>query len=164
MQFILDTYTAPLQETTTQRRMNMYIAPLQDPYSEALPTQAKWKRTVFRSWWNRLGGTLDLRKANIKTNVSCDYVPVIMKELVPSLNIATSTFIHSFIHSGYLYSTPLRNLLRGALSPATAKEKCLKKLAQRRHVPGQEVQCKREFITSGGPITEKARCCFLTII
>src|SRR6218665_1175488 len=42
--------------------------------------------------------------------------------------------IHSFIHSGYLYSTPSRNLLRGALSPATVKEKCLKKLAERRHV------------------------------
>src|SRR6218665_1332102 len=43
-------------------------------------------------------------------------------------------FIHSFIHSGYLYSAPSRNLLRGALSPATVKEKCLKKLAERRHV------------------------------
>src|SRR6218665_938457 len=42
--------------------------------------------------------------------------------------------IHSFIHSGYLYSAPSRNLLRGALSPATVKEKCLKKLAERRHV------------------------------
>ena len=42
--------------------------------------------------------------------------------------------IYSFIHSGYLYSAPSRNLLRGALSPATVKEKCLKKLAERRHV------------------------------
>jgi len=45
--------------------------------------------------------------------------------------------IHSFIstvHSGYLYSAPSRNLLRGALSPAMVKEKCLKKLAERRHV------------------------------
>src|SRR6218665_2273100 len=42
--------------------------------------------------------------------------------------------IHSFIHSGYLYSAPSRNLLRGALSPATVKEKCLKKLAERRDV------------------------------
>src|SRR6218665_4144562 len=32
---------------------------------------------------------------------------------------------NSFIHSGYLYSSPSRHLLRGALSPATAKEKCL---------------------------------------
>jgi len=30
----------------------MYIAPLQDPYSEALPTQAKRKWTVLRRWWN----------------------------------------------------------------------------------------------------------------
>ena len=42
--------------------------------------------------------------------------------------VAGST--HSFIHSGYLYSAPSRNLLRGALSPATVKEKCLKKLAE----------------------------------
>ena len=32
-----------------------------------------------------------------------------------------------------------------------AKEKCLKKLAERRQVvPGQEAECKREFIPSGG--------------
>ena len=30
----------------------MYIAPLQNPYSEALPTPAKRKRTVLRRWWN----------------------------------------------------------------------------------------------------------------
>ena len=29
-----------------------YIEPLQDTYAEALPTQAKRKRTVFRRWWN----------------------------------------------------------------------------------------------------------------
>ena len=29
-----------------------YIAPFQDPHSEVLPTQAKWKRTVFKSYWN----------------------------------------------------------------------------------------------------------------
>ena len=34
-------------------------------------------------------------------------------------------FIHSFIHSGYLYSASSRNLLRGAPSPATAKQKGL---------------------------------------
>ena len=44
---------------------------------------------------------------------------------------------HSFIHSGYFHSAPSRNLLRGTpspLSPATAKEKCLKKLAEGRHI------------------------------
>src|SRR6218665_2506630 len=57
------------------------------------------------------------------------------------------TWIHSFIHSGYLYSAPSRNLLRGALSPATVKEKCLEKLAERRHVvPRQQAQCKRELM------------------
>jgi len=56
-----------------------------------------------------------------------------------------------FIHSGYSYSAPSRNLLRGAFSLATAKEKCLKKLAEGRHiVPGQQAQRKREFIPSGG--------------
>jgi len=30
----------------------IYIAPRQDTYSEALPTQAKRKRTDFRRWWN----------------------------------------------------------------------------------------------------------------
>jgi len=53
---------------------------------------------------------------------------------------------NSFIHSGYLYSTPSRNLHRGALSPVMVKEKCLKKLAEGRHiVPGQQTQHKREF-------------------
>jgi len=34
--------------------VKIYIAPLQDTcaYSEALPTKAKRKRTVFRRWWN----------------------------------------------------------------------------------------------------------------
>src|SRR6218665_1097158 len=32
--------------------IKIYIAPLQDTYSEALPTQAKRKGTVFRRWWN----------------------------------------------------------------------------------------------------------------
>jgi len=32
--------------------IKIYIVPLQDPYSEALPTQAKWKKTVLRRWWN----------------------------------------------------------------------------------------------------------------
>ena len=32
--------------------IKIYIALLQDTYSEAPPTQAKRKRTVFRRWWN----------------------------------------------------------------------------------------------------------------
>jgi len=32
--------------------VKIYIAPLQDTYSEALPTQAKRKRKVLRRWWN----------------------------------------------------------------------------------------------------------------
>src|SRR6218665_2940956 len=37
----------------------------------------------------------------------------------------------TFIHSGYLHSASSRNLVRGALSPAAAKEKCLKNLAEK---------------------------------
>ena len=45
--------------------IKIYIAPLQDPYSEALLTQAKQKRTVLRRWWNWeqapfFGGAFDL--------------------------------------------------------------------------------------------------------
>src|SRR6218665_1993470 len=55
------------------------------------------------------------------------------------------------IHSGYLYSGPSRNLLKSALSQAMAKDKCLKKLAERRCIVlGQQAQHKREFIPSGG--------------
>src|SRR6218665_971498 len=32
--------------------IKIYIAPFQESYSEALPTQAKRKRTVSRKWWN----------------------------------------------------------------------------------------------------------------
>jgi len=32
--------------------VKIYIVPLQDTYSEALPTMAKRKRTVLRRWWN----------------------------------------------------------------------------------------------------------------
>ena len=32
--------------------IKIYIAPLQDTNSEALPTQAKRKRTLLRRWWN----------------------------------------------------------------------------------------------------------------
>ena len=42
--------------------------------------------------------------------------------------------MYSFIYSGYLCSASATNLLRGPLNPATAKEKCLKKLAQGRHI------------------------------
>jgi len=31
--------------------IKIFIVPLQDPYSEVLPTQAKRKRTVSRRWW-----------------------------------------------------------------------------------------------------------------
>src|SRR6218665_2899452 len=61
---------------------------------------------------------------------------------------------NSFIHSGYLYSSPSRHLLRGALSLASLRPKrnvLAKKLAEGRHVvPGQQAQRKREFIPSGG--------------
>src|SRR5688572_15811471 len=44
------------------------------------------------------------------------------------------SFIHSFIHSEHLYSAPSRNLLRGAPSPATAKQRRLEKAAVSRQI------------------------------
>src|SRR6218665_1884335 len=66
----------------------------------------------------------------------------------------------SFIHSGYLYSAPSRNLPRGALSPATAKERSLQKedtlfWGSKHNIRGSSFQVE-------GPITEKARRCLST--
>src|SRR6218665_1205611 len=76
-----------------------------------------------------------------------NYITMTGKDLKLNVNQDESSqcrrshiFIHLFIHFGYLCSAPSRNLFRGALSPATAKEKCV----------GLQEQCKREFIPSGG--------------
>jgi len=62
-------------------------------------------------------------------------------------------FVHSFIPDIYIaplqetYSAALskKGLLSGTLSPATAKKKCLKKLAERRHiVPGHVINSKQQ--------------------
>src|SRR6218665_57285 len=49
---------------TSIQSIKICIAPLQDPYSEALPTQTTPKRTVLRRWWNceqaPFGSALDL--------------------------------------------------------------------------------------------------------
>src|SRR6218665_1836063 len=75
----------------------------------------------------------------------------ILSEEEKSTALVRASLIHSFRILSYLHSAPSRNLLRGALSPATAIEKCPKKLTERRHVvPGQQAECKREFISSGG--------------
>src|SRR6218665_690912 len=77
---------------------------------------------------------------NNRATVFCHAWPILLSVLVvavyPLLTPHDTPVLnpHSFIHSGYFYSAPSRNLLRGALSPATVKEKCLKKLAERRHV------------------------------
>src|SRR6218665_1825824 len=42
----------PSFNQSINQSIKIYIAPLQDTYSEALPTQAKRKRIVFRRWWN----------------------------------------------------------------------------------------------------------------
>jgi len=47
---------------------------------------------------------------------------------VRRLLISILHLLQSFIRSGYLYSASSRNLLRCALSPVTAKEKCLRRL------------------------------------
>jgi len=48
---LLKSATIPLHNFN--QSIKIYIAPLQDPYPEAQPTQAKWKRPVLRRWWNR---------------------------------------------------------------------------------------------------------------
>jgi len=71
----------------------------------------------------------------INTRQSPAQIITQMNTHLAEIEFVVGTYIvHSFIHSGYLYSAPSRNLLRGALSPAMVKEKCLKKLAERRHV------------------------------
>ena len=76
--------------------------------------------------------TLKLTEWSVAT---CTSIIIVQTRRVPS----------NFINSGYLYSAPSRNLLRGALSPTTytAKEKCLKKLAERRDVVDQFDQSRR---------------------
>jgi len=37
---------------SVNQSVKIYIASIQDTYSEALPTQAKRKRTALRRWWN----------------------------------------------------------------------------------------------------------------
>ena len=53
-----------INQSTNQSINQSKFIPLQEPYSEALPTQAKRKRTVLRRWWKweqaHLGGALDL--------------------------------------------------------------------------------------------------------
>ena len=71
----------------------------------------------------------DIKEKKLSTKLIYMYVPLHLLK-----NDFLDSFIHLFTHSLYLCSAPSRNLLRGALSPVTAKEKCLKKLAERRHV------------------------------
>src|SRR6218665_1860427 len=82
-----------------------------------------------------------------------------MRKHVTFIHSFILSFIHSFIHSythpGYSYSAPSRNVLRSALSPATAKEKCITKLAEGADIATLEESCFRVE----GTITEKARRC-----
>ena len=65
----------------------------------------------------------------------------VLRSVVSKSLYSTDLKMNSFIHFGYLCSAPSRDLLRGALSPDTAKEKCLKNLAERRHVVPGQVNC-----------------------
>jgi len=57
-----------------------------------------------------------------------------------------------------IYIAPLQETYSEALSPAMTKEKCLKKLAEGRHiVPVQQAQHKVCPFQMDGPITEKAQ-------
>jgi len=64
--FRIEVYLRIIDKSMNQS-IKIYIAPLKDLYPEALPTQVKRKRTVFKSWLteNRqhLGGASDLRNA-----------------------------------------------------------------------------------------------------
>src|SRR6218665_1525957 len=55
-------FSIDLNQSAINQSVKIYIALLQDTYLEALPTQAKRKRTVLRRLWNEnrhcLGGAL----------------------------------------------------------------------------------------------------------
>src|SRR6218665_2216629 len=70
--------------------------------------------------------------------------------------------VSSFIHSEYLYSAPSRNLLRGALSPATVEEKInvLRSLQREDTLfRGSKRSARGSSLQVEGPTTEKARRC-----
>jgi len=47
--FRIEVYLRIINKSMNQA-IKIYIAPLKDPYPEALPTQAMRKITVFKSW------------------------------------------------------------------------------------------------------------------
>jgi len=65
-QYFLQVYSSALRNTlvydsldrclwgtiSINQSIKIYLAPLQDPYLEALLSQTKQKRTVLRRWWN----------------------------------------------------------------------------------------------------------------
>src|SRR6218665_3038347 len=99
--------------------IKIYIAPLQDPYSEALQTQAKRKRTVLRRWWNREQIPFGRCLRSIGS---------------PFHVVGPTTEKHqlSFIHIQHLYSTSSRELLRGAHDSSKAKKSSVKERKKRR--------------------------------
>src|SRR6218665_2431719 len=67
-----------------------------------------------------IGGEEDRRSRRRKKGSEFQFLNLSAISFVFDLNSISS--IHSFLHSGYLYSTPSRKLLRGVLRPASAKE------------------------------------------
>jgi len=67
------------------------------------------------------GGLLVLLIILLFFGILCAFIP---SHVSYKITVLLHCMLNSFIHSRYLYSTPSRNLLKGALSdPATAKEK-----------------------------------------
>ena len=64
-------------------------------------------------------------KIEMHTSLQVYMCEVNGQEKYAILNYMYVQFVHSFIHSGHLYSASSRSLLRGAPSPATAKQKGL---------------------------------------
>src|SRR6218665_2942865 len=103
--------------------------------AEVLLSLGRRVAQLILMWWVRIQVCLSMKIGQSQTGTNiCPPYHCVHPEESEGENICPDDSLHSFIHSGYLYSAPSRNLLRGALSPARVKEKCLKKLAERRHV------------------------------
>src|SRR6218665_3910253 len=94
---------------------------------------------------NSLNLHIPLLDLNANARLShCVSFPACCTQLLNQLKLC------SFIHSGYLYSAPSRNLLRGALSPATVTEKC-DRILNSYSVPSDPLEIGLE-LTTGFPL------------
>ena len=99
--------------------VKIYIAPIQDTYSEALPTQAKRKLTVWRRWWNWEQAPFGrcLRSTGspfqvVEPTTENERVCIVAERANGTTKLPRAVGIHSFGHFYSAPSSPL--LLRGA--------------------------------------------------